>query len=154
MADVQVISDGLFQRVAKLAHESARKRMNYNFHESAVDNPHRFLNVLLKGTYVQPHRHADPPKAESFLVLGSGTVTQRYSLGVDSTDGEGHMWGVDLPPGVWHTIVARTERVICFEVKPGPWQAASDKEFAEWAPRETDPRAAVYLEALLQQSAR
>jgi cupin fold WbuC family metalloprotein len=43
--------------------------MNYNFHQSAEENPHRFLNVLLKGTYVRPHRHLTPPKAESFLIL-------------------------------------------------------------------------------------
>ena len=35
----------------------------------AADNPHRFLNVMAKGTYIAPHRHLDPRKAESFLVL-------------------------------------------------------------------------------------
>jgi cupin fold WbuC family metalloprotein len=33
------------------------------------DNPHRFRNVMIQGTYIAPHRHRDPPKSESFLVL-------------------------------------------------------------------------------------
>jgi cupin fold WbuC family metalloprotein len=57
--------------------------------------------------------------------------------------------GVDLPPGIWHTILPRTPRVVCFEVKPGPWQAATDKEFAPWAPAEDDPDAFRYAASLL-----
>jgi hypothetical protein len=39
---------------------------------------------------------------------------------------------------------------VCFEVKPGPWERATDKEFAEWAPAESDPAAAEYLRRLLE----
>ncbi|MBV9744787.1 MAG: WbuC family cupin fold metalloprotein, partial [Acidobacteriia bacterium] len=59
------------------------------------------------------------------------------------------VWGIDVAPGVWHTILARSARVICFEVKPGPWDPASDKDFAPWAPAEKDPAAAGYLEKLI-----
>jgi len=131
--------------------------MNHNFHSGPRDNPHRFLNVLLRGTYVQPHRHSDPPKAESFLLLegeadviifdDAGAVTARYRLGTETP--EGRLWGVDVPPGVWHTVLPRTERAVCFEVKPGPWEPANDKEFAAWAPAEGDPAAAAYAESLL-----
>jgi len=157
MSEVQLISDALFDTVAAAAAESPRFRMNHNFHAGAADNPHRFLNVLLKGTYIQPHRHTDPPKSESFLVLegmadvilfdDTGTVTARYRLGADSP--EGRLWGVDISPGVWHTILPRTAQVICYEVKPGPWIPATDKEFADWAPAEGDPAAAGYAAALL-----
>jgi cupin fold WbuC family metalloprotein len=155
---VSLISGALFDSVAALALESPRLRMNHNFHSGPGDNPHRFLNVLLQGTYIRPHRHADPPKAESFLVLEGaadvflfddyGTVTNRYCLGTELP--EGRLWGIDLPAGVWHTILPRTARAICFEVKPGPWQPASDKEFASWAPAEGDPSAAAYGKALLE----
>ncbi|HEY1947583.1 MAG TPA: WbuC family cupin fold metalloprotein [Bryobacteraceae bacterium] len=158
MSEVKLISSSLFNTVAELAAASPRRRMNHNFHSGPTDNPHRFLNILLRGTYVRPHRHSDPPKAESFLVLegaadvilfdDQGVITARYRLGTESP--EGHLWGVDLPPGVWHTIVARAERVVCFEVKPGPWEPANDKEFATWAPIETDPAAAAYSNALLK----
>jgi cupin fold WbuC family metalloprotein len=68
-------------------------------------------------------------------------------LGKDSP--EGRLWGIDIQPGVWHTILPRTERVVCFEVKPGPWLPSTDKEFAAWAPAENDQGAAEYCKALL-----
>jgi len=57
MAEVQLISGALFNKVADLASESPRRRKNHNFHSGPADNPHRFLNVLLAGTYIRPHRH-------------------------------------------------------------------------------------------------
>jgi len=157
MTEVKLISASLFDTVAALAETSPRLRMNHNFHSGPADNPHRFLNVLLRGTYIRPHRHLVPPKSESFLVLegmadvilfdDQGAIAARYQLGAESP--KGRLWGVDISPGVWHTILARTRRVVCFEVKPGPWAAANDKEFATWAPGETDPDAAAYGRVLL-----
>lgn len=153
MADVHVITGALFDAVTEKARGSARRRMNHNFHAGAADNPQRMLNVSLEGTYIQPHRHLEPPKAESFLVLEGeadvfvfddrGAVTARYRLGREG------VWGVDLPAGTWHTILPRTARAVCYEVKPGPWEPATDKEFAPWAPREGDAAAAEYAKKLL-----
>jgi cupin fold WbuC family metalloprotein len=162
MPEVKLIPSSLFDTVAGLAAESPRLRMNHNFHSGADDNPHRFLNVLLRGTYIRPHRHSDPPKAESFLVLegmadviifdDDGSVTARYRLGAESGSetGAGRVWGIDIPPGVWHTILPTTARAVCFEVKPGPWLPATDKEFASWAPAENDPAATSYCDRLLE----
>jgi len=158
MSEVQLISEARFLAVANLAAASPRRRMNHNFHAGPADNPHRFLNVLLRGTYIRPHRHSAPPKAETFLVLEGiadallfddrGAISARYSLGAQTP--EGRLWGIDLPPGVWHTVVPRTERAVCFEVKPGPWEPATDKEFAPWAPPEDSPLAAPYCRLLLE----
>ncbi|HTA41076.1 MAG TPA: WbuC family cupin fold metalloprotein [Bryobacteraceae bacterium] len=155
---VRQITGALFDDVTASAAASPRLRMNHNFHSGPEDNPHRFLNVLLKGTYIRPHRHLDPPKPEAFLVLegaadvivfdDNGNITDRYRLGSETP--EGRLWGVDIAPGVWHTILPRSERAVCFEVKPGPWQPATDKEFAAWAPAENDPGAAAYCKALLE----
>jgi cupin fold WbuC family metalloprotein len=157
MADVQLINEALFAEITNLAVASPRRRMNHNFHSEVTDNPHRFLNILLQGTYVRPHRHTDPPKAESFLVLEGiadviifddhGLVTSRYRLG--DVGPSGFLWGVDLAPRIWHTILPRTERAVCFEVKPGPWVPATDKEFASWAPSEGSPAAEAYVQSLL-----
>lgn len=158
---MKLISGSLFDAVADRAEASPRRRMNHNFHSGPADNPHRFLNVMLRGTYVQPHRHSNPPKSESFLVLEGaadvilfddrGSITARYRLGSDSP--EGRLWGIDIAPGVWHTVLPRSSRVVCFEVKPGPWEPATDKEFAEWAPPENDPSAQAYSDALLEAGA-
>jgi cupin fold WbuC family metalloprotein len=154
---VQIIDEDLFNQTAARARNAPRKRMNHNFHAGAADNPHRFLNVLLRGTYIRPHRHLQPPKSESFLVLEGvadvllfsedGSVIARYRLG-ENVNG-GRRWGLDLVPGVWHTMVAISERVVCYEVKPGPWEPASDKEFAEWAPKEGEMGAQEFLEQLM-----
>src|SRR5215471_8661459 len=69
MSSLQVIDLALFSQLIERARRSPRLRTNHNFHSSMEDNFHRFLNVMIQGTYIAPHRHRDPPKSESFLVL-------------------------------------------------------------------------------------
>ena len=152
MSSVQLLDSDLFASLIERARRSPRRRTNHNFHTSMEDNPHRFLNVMVRGTYITPHRHRDPPKAESFLVLegelafftfdDGGQIASTHILGRDAR-------GVDIQPGVWHTIAVLSDYVVCFEVKPGPYSAANDKDFAPWAPREGAAGAARYLDALL-----
>lgn len=152
-ASVQLITPELLRSVLDQARQSPRRRTNYNFHPALSDNPHRFLNVMLRGTYIAPHRHLDPPKSESFLVLegqvaflifnDDGTIAARHLLGAPGA------LGIDIAPGVWHTLAVLTDHAICYEVKPGPYSPASDKSFAPWAPRESDPQASAYLQSLI-----
>jgi len=150
---IQILDQALLDDVIERARASARLRTNHNFHAGAEDNPHRFLNALVKGTYCQPHRHITPPKSETFLVLrgrvavfvfnDAGKVIETHIL---STDGK---LAVDIPPGLWHSISTLSDTAVCYEVKPGPWDPKSDKGFAPWAPAEGDPKAQDYLEWLL-----
>jgi len=150
---VQLIDAGLLDATLARAKSSPRGRQNHNLHPSLADNLHRFLNAWTRGSYAAPHRHLAVPKPESFVMLrgelglfifdDAGNVTQTHVLG------RGGVVGVDVAPGVWHTATALTETAICFEVKPGPYDAATDKEFAPWAPREGDPAAAAYLAGLI-----
>ncbi|HJL20196.1 MAG TPA: WbuC family cupin fold metalloprotein [Sandaracinaceae bacterium LLY-WYZ-13_1] len=154
MSDLELIDDALLDRVRRAAEQSPRRRTNHDFHAGPQDNPHRFLNVMLRGTYVTPHRHRDPPKSESFLVLrgevavflfdDDGRVTARHDLG-----GAGRPFGLDLAPGVWHSLAVLGDHAVIYEVKPGPWDPATDKEFAPWAPREHDEARHAYLDRLL-----
>jgi cupin fold WbuC family metalloprotein len=149
---IQTLNRELIQDLVERARRSPRLRTNHNFHSSMEDNPHRFLNVLVKGTYIAPHRHLHPPKAEAFLVLegevaffifdDEGRLVRSEVVGRDPV-------GIDLPAGVWHTLAAVTDHAVCYEVKPGPYQAATDKDFAPWAPREGEPGVAAYLEGLV-----
>ena len=149
---VQLLDSGLIARLIEQARKSPRLRTNYNFHASMEENPHRFLNVMVKGTYFTPHRHLDPPKSEGFLVLkgevalftfdDGGRVTGKHVLGRDAI-------GIDIQPGVWHTLVVLSDYAVCYEVKPGPYTATTDKEFAPWAPREGQPGTREYAERLL-----
>ena len=164
---IQFVTEELIARVVSQAKQSARQRKNYNFHSSNEDNPHRFLNVFLHGSYVRPHRHLIPPKSESFLVLrGSlvayvfddeGSIISGHILGDGSFQGRAPSrvtdqtvsLGIDLQPGVWHSVAALTPVTVCYEVKPGPWDPSTDKEFAPWAPEEGSPEGAEYLADLL-----
>jgi cupin fold WbuC family metalloprotein len=154
MADarIQILRPAEFPELIERARRSPRLRINHNFHASMEENPHRFLNVMIRGTYIAPHRHLDPPKAESFLALegelafftfdDDGRVAATHILGRGAI-------GIDFAPGIWHTIAVLTPHAVCYEVKPGPYSAATDKDFAPWAPREGDPRAAAYLDHLI-----
>jgi cupin fold WbuC family metalloprotein len=149
---IQTLNRALLDDLIERAQRSPRLRVNHNFHASMEDNPHRFLNVMVKGTYVAPHRHLDPPKAESFIVLegevaffifdDAGHVTRTEVVGGDPI-------GIDIAPGIFHTLTPLSEHAVCYEVKPGPYSSATDKDFALWAPREGDPGAAAYLDALM-----
>ena len=152
MQGIQLLDSTLIAAVLERARQSPRRRANHNFHAGPGDNPHRFLNVLLEGTYIAPHRHRDPPKAEAFLVLeGRAALFTFHADGaIDAVQVLGGATvGADLPPDTWHTITALTPCAVCYEVKPGPYSAASDKEFAPWAPREGDPAAPAYLAGLI-----
>ena len=89
MSEPKLISAELFEGIAELAAASPRRRMNHNLHDAAGDNPHRFLNILLRGTYIRPHRHVTPPKAETFLVLEgiAGIVIVTDGASADTSPG-------------------------------------------------------------------
>lgn len=149
----QLIDVALLETTLARARTTPRLRTNHNFHENDAANPHRFLNAMLRGTYCTPHRHSEPPKSESFLVLRGvvvvflfdeeGSVTSRHVLGVDG------VLGIDIPAGVWHSVAVLSASAVVFEVKPGPYLPTNDKEFAAWAPPEGDERAPAYLAGLL-----
>src|SRR5215467_13856601 len=135
MPSLQVLGSTLITSLIARARQSPRLRTNHNFHTSMEDNPHRFLNVMIRGTYIAPHRHQDPPKSETFIVLegeiafltfdDDGKINFTQILGRDAI-------GIDIQPGVWHSMAVLTPHAVCFEVKPGPYSAANDKDFAPW----------------------
>jgi cupin fold WbuC family metalloprotein len=113
------------------------------------------LNALQPHSYIQPHRHRAPAKAESIVVLkGSiacvifneaGAIERVHVIGVGLPS-----FGVDLHAGVFHTFFALEPDTVLFEVKRGPYERLSDKDFASWAPEEGTPEAKPYLEQLRQ----
>ncbi len=156
---IQRIDEALFALATTRAAAVPRLRTNHNFHANLEENPHRFLNVMRRRTYVTPHRHLDPPKSETFVILRGeiaffvfddrGEVTRCEILTEPS---RGDCCGIDLGPGIWHSLAVLSESAICFEVKPGPYSAANDKDFAPWAPREGEPGCQAYLDGLLERA--
>lgn len=156
---VQILDEVLLDTITTAAGRSRRRRMNLNLHDGESDNPHRFFNVLIRDTYIPPHRHLHPPKSETFLIL-RGTVA--FFIFEDNGDiresitlsDEGPAFGIDIRPGLWHTLAVLSENAVCFEVKPGPYNPTTDKQFAPWAPLEGDPACGGYLQMLLDRRLR
>ncbi len=149
---IKLIDRKVMAETIEKAKASPRLRMNHNFHE-LTDPVQRMLNAIEPGSYIRPHRHLDPPKVEVFLVLrgkgalfvfdDDGEVTERYLL---ETGGETP--GVEVPPGIWHSIVSLEEGTVFFEVKDGPYVALTDKDFAPFAPAPEESASGAYLKKL------
>lgn len=153
MSKIKTINRTLLNALSKKAKNSTRKRVNHNFHEDYTDPINRMLNALEPETYCQPHKHENPDKREVFIVLkgkmavfffdDSGNITNYNLLSPNSEN-----YGVDIPAGVWHTLVSLESGSVAYEVKDGPYQKEIDKNFASWAPKEEDKEAISYLKKL------
>ena len=60
----------------------------------------------------------------------------------------GDLLGAHVPAGVFHALVALEPGSVFFEVKAGPYDVRTDKEWGGWSPPENDPAAASYLATL------
>ncbi len=126
-----------------------RRRANCNVHPALDDPIQRMLNVFQPGTYVRPHRH-EPDRFELFVALSGRAAVLTFDdrggvveTGVVAPD---ENWALELPGGVWHTVVSLAPDTALFEVKPGPYVPLADSSFAPWAPAEGTAEAAACLE--------
>ena len=149
-----VINDVLVKQKADDSLNNSRLREIHNFHMGSEESLQRMLNALQPDSYVRPHRHIQPPKPETLIVLkGSvGAITfddsglQKDYYRVDPKCGE---YGIDIRESVWHTYFALEPNTVIFEVKPGPFDAKSDREFADWAPAEGSDLVKPYFDGLV-----
>ena len=149
MKTTQIIDRHLLGAVVKSAVESPRLRKNYNFHPTDSDASHRLLNAMEQDSYIQPHCHADASKDETIIVLQGklavvffdpdGTVSSHAVL-----EPGGNAVGVNIPHGVFHTVLALVPGTVFFESKAGPYAALTSLEKANWAPPENDSQANRY----------
>lgn len=58
------------------------------------------------------------------------------------------MYGIEIPPGVWHCIVVREPGTVIYEIKQGPYAPLTPENLAPWAPDVTDAaRSSSFYEA-------
>ena len=153
MNEPTIIGPALLDQIWRQARESPRKRKNFNFHLRESDPASRLLNAVEPESYVRPHRHMDPAKDETIIaVRGSfgvvffderGAVTKSLIIRAG-----GETMGVNIPHGIYHTLVALDSGSVFFEAKAGPYVPTSMAEFAAWAPAEDDLGVLAYLEKL------
>jgi cupin fold WbuC family metalloprotein len=134
-----LITTELIEELVRSSRQSPRGRIILPLHKSAEANLHRMLNAMHPGSYIQPHRHLFPPKAESVIVLQGAIAVFIFTEGghieaVHTIAAGSANIGIDSEPGVYHTFLATREDTVLFEVKPGPYNQADDKDFAPWAP--------------------
>jgi len=152
--ELVLVDDARVQHAVDASRVSPRRRVIQPFHKVASDPLHRMLNAVQPDSYIRPHRHLDPPKAEAWIVLRGrlvfftfdedGAVTRSVELAANSP-----VFGVDLSPGVFHTFVVLEPDTVIFEVKPGPYVETTDKAFASWAPAEGEASVTAYMQRLL-----
>ena len=58
------------------------------------------------------------------------------------------MTGIDLPPGLWHTIVCLEKDSVLYETKQGPFTPIPEEDMAPWAPEEGSAKATGYEQRL------
>lgn len=153
MKTPQIIDQALLDRISLQAKESPRKRKNFNFHGSENDLSHRLLNAIEPGTYISPHRHMDPNKDESMVMVrgrmgavffdADGNITQTAALSAGGPAG-----AINIPYGTFHSLVALASDTVFFEAKAGPYALLIPGERAPWAPQEGEAEVADYLAKL------
>lgn len=153
MKPVQTINRELLDNVSMQARTAPRRRKNHNFHAAENDPCNRLLNAIEPDSYIQPHCHRDASKDETIIIVRGrvgmvffddrGAVTSTTVLAPAS-----EAVGVNVPHGVYHTLVALESNSVFFEAKAGPYAPLIPEEKAAWAPVEGDPRAATYLAGL------
>jgi cupin fold WbuC family metalloprotein len=151
-----LIDSKLLDAVIAEARTSPRKRKNSNFHANDDAPANRLLNAIEPGSYVAPHRHLDPNKDETFIVLrgkfglvlfdDAGKVIQTQII-----EASGEVCGVDIPHSTWHSVVSLQSGSIFFEAKAGPYTPFTVEEKAPWAPAENDVAAVGYLTQMEKQ---
>ena len=153
--NLQILSAELLSGLSSKAQSTSRMRQHLNIHRDYEDPCQRFLNAIGIDSYIRPHRHSLDPKAETiFAIRGlfalvvfddEGKISRIEKFGTESWCGN---VGVELSPGIWHTILALTPQAVALELKAGPFQPSAAKEAAPWAPEEGSRDAAGYLQFL------
>jgi cupin fold WbuC family metalloprotein len=135
------IDTTLLDDLTATAAASARKRAHHNIHPKLEDPVQRLCVAIEPGTYIRPHRHAEPLTWEVFIMLrgsavflafdDSGRVLERIELAA-----AGLVRAIEIPAGTWHTIASLERGSVFFEVKQGPYRAPLAGNSAAWAPSE------------------
>ncbi len=144
------LTGDLLDRGCRAARESPRKRIIFPIHRRPEARVQRMLNFMQPGTYVVPHRHPLDHAIETVQVLRGalgflvfdeeGGLVSTHRLSADSGSAL-----LDIEPGIWHGMVVLEEDTVLLEIKRGPYDPATDKEFASWAPGEEAGQEAVVL---------
>ena len=151
-----LLSRSLVEEAAEVSRTSPRRRIIQPLHKTEAEVLQRMFNVIQPDSYVRPHRHVDPPKTESWVVLRGAVAFFTFDEGGGVRDclhleAGGEYFGVDLEPGPFHGVLALEPDTVLFEAKSGPFAPAPETSFAAWAPAEGSRDALDYLHQLREE---
>lgn len=134
---------------------SPRRRIMLTMNRSDDEGVQRLINFLQAGSYIRAHRHPRPENVENATVLqGSvlalifdetGNILSSHRL----VAGKAASCMIDIEQGVWHTFLPLEDDTVVLEIKRGPYDAKTDKEFAEWSPVEGSEEAAAWVRKMM-----
>ena len=138
---MKVIDQQALSRLSEDAAARPRRRANWNLHPTLDDPIQRFFNAMEPGTYVRPHRHDGANRWECFFAIRGAAAVVTFSdegLLLDRAiiAADGDKLGLEIPPGAWHALASMEPGTVLLELKPGPYEPLTDKDFALWAPEE------------------
>jgi cupin fold WbuC family metalloprotein len=117
---IQKLDDQQLQSVLERAKQSPRRRANLNLHQPH-DTLQRMINVMLSGTYCQPHQHANPDKLEIFTILQGEAAVIAFDAQGSIQDyahlqASGPIRQAEISARTWHTVMALSPEAILYEV--------------------------------------
>jgi cupin fold WbuC family metalloprotein len=148
---IRAITQEQILHLIEQAAQSERKRAPFNLHEYH-EPVQRMINALLPGTYVTPHKHENPDKVELIAVMVGKVALFHFSEGGEILNqfvlqGDGPVRAVDIPPRTYHNMIALEPSAV-LEIIQGPYDPATHKQFAPWAPKEGTAETVDYLRRL------
>ena len=126
------LDNNLFDQILLKAQDSPRRRMNYDLRTSSSDGSQRMLNVLMADTVVPIHRHVDTSET---VIVCRGKVREEFYDDQGNKTAEfvleagGDCPAVQVPMGMYHTLVCLEDGSVIFEAKDGAYDPVKTEEF-------------------------
>ena len=160
---MKVFSSQYFDELLHSANQSQRLRAHANVHCSYTDQCQKLFNVIKVNSYIRPHRHSLDPKEECLIAIKGlfgliiftdhGIIESITFFGSEKYSEKLLIaFGLELPAGVWHTVISLEDDSVLFEVKGGPFNPSLAKEFAPWAPEEGTQHANIFFEKIKREA--
>lgn len=152
--ELVILDDALMDQVRDHARQSDRRRAVHRFHE--LEEPvQRMLNAIEPESYVRPHKHESPDKVEMFLALRGRAAVVTFApdgtvQGAVVIAARGGPRGAEIPPRTYHMVLSLEAGTVLFEIGQGPYEAATHKKWAPWAPDEGSPDGPAFLSRIRQ----
>lgn len=149
--DLFQLSEQMIESGLRESRNSDRKRIILPIHRQQDAKVQRMINFLQPGTYIRPHKHPLDHASESLVII-QGSI-RFYTFDDDGKVSTIHKVNskplpgvVDIEPLVWHSFIVLEENTILFECKKGPYDAETDKIFADWSPEEGSNKVKEWME--------